>query len=175
VLKEIHLPLEIERKFLVAKASWRTHAKHSRYISDHLVARFSSGKARIRICDNASTLTFKGLRQGLSRQEFHIPLEDEHAAGMIAEFATTPALEKQRHEVEVNGVTWQIDEFAGALHGLVTADVELPSETYNLTLPDWAGEEITGNRLFSSSTLALALQEQGDLVPEILDRTRQSA
>jgi CYTH domain-containing protein len=77
----------------------------------------------------------------------------------MGEFAAGPGLEKRRHEVNVAGLIWRVDEYLDGLEGLVTADVELPAEGHQTITPPWVGEEITGDKRFSSATLAAALQE----------------
>lgn len=154
------MALEIERKFLVIGDSWRSEVTETLHITDHLIARFEMGKARIRLCNDGATLTFKGQRRGIARSEYHIDLAAEEAQAMIAEFALAPALEKRRHEVQANGLVWQVDEFGGKLQGLVTADVELPDEKHHLALPAWVGREITLDRNYSSSTLAAQLAQR---------------
>lgn len=162
------MAIEIERKFLVINEDWRPAAVSSRHIADHLIARFDAGKARIRVCNNASTLTFKGLRRGIARSEYHIELSADDARDMIAEFSTSPALEKHRFEVEHDGLIWQVDEFGGPLAGLVTVDVELPSRDHSIVPPSWTGAEITGDPRFSSGRLALAIKQEGDLLKDVL-------
>ena len=137
------MAIEVERKFLVSSDGWRTQVQSSRLIVDHLIAQFETGKARIRLCDGGAVLTLKGQRRGLARREYHLPLPWADAQAMVAEFSSAPALEKCRHEVEVAGLIWQVDEYSGGLAGLVTADVELPSEEHPIILPDWAGPDIT--------------------------------
>jgi len=155
------MPLEIERKFLVRSDGWRRGVTRTMHIVDHLIARFPNGKARIRVCNNAATLTLKGQRKGLARSEYHVPLETEDAVDMIAEFSTGPGIEKHRHEVVVDDLVWQIDEYTGVLEGLVTSDVELPHENFALVTPDWAGDEITGDPRFGSSRLAEEIADRG--------------
>lgn len=145
--------VEIERKFLIKDNSWRPEVICTRHISDHLVARFEAGKARIRFCDAAATLTLKGERRGLKRSEFHVSLKQAEARAMVREFVSAPAVEKKRHDVEVAGVTWQVDEYLGVLEGLVTADVELPSEDFAFVIPGWAGREVTRDARFGASAL----------------------
>ncbi len=125
------MAVEIERKFLVVNETWRSQSLKRRSISDHLIARFENenGKARIRICDGAAMLTIKGPRRGYSRNEFHVDLTEADAQSMIAEFASEPALVKTRHDIEHAGLVWQVDEYNGALEGLVTCEVELHPRT----------------------------------------------
>ncbi|WP_405401220.1 CYTH domain-containing protein [Paracoccus sp. Ld10] len=153
--------IEIERKFLVATDAWRDLVSTTHHISDHLIARFDLGKARIRICDGSATLTIKGNRTGVSRSEYHFDLAPDDAAAMIAEFSTAPALEKRRHDVCLAGLVWQVDEYMGPLEGLVTCDVELPHEVHDLARPAWAVRDITHDSRYGSAQLARAMHADG--------------
>jgi CYTH domain-containing protein len=75
---------------------------------------------------------------------------------MVAEF--------HRHPPSKNAVTkWKSQgssgewTYSGGLAGLVTADVELPSEEHPIIFPDWAGPEITHVDRYGTSTLAPSL------------------
>ncbi|WP_410218023.1 CYTH domain-containing protein [Paracoccus sp. (in: a-proteobacteria)] len=166
------MAVEIERKFLVLCDAWRDQTIACHHIRDHLIARFESGKARIRICDDTATLTLKGNRKGVSRSEFHVSLSHAEAAAMIDEFAGTPAIEKRRYDVPFQGLTWQVDEYLGRLSGLVTSDVELPSENHCFTCPTWAGSDITHDTRYSSGTLARLVQGGGAELDALLAEIR---
>jgi CYTH domain-containing protein len=43
------------------------------------------------------------------------------------------------------GNTWQVDVYKAILAGVVLAEIELPSETSDFTLPPWVGREATGD------------------------------
>ena len=163
------MPTEIERKFLIRSNDWEPHVMRTLHILDYLVARFDTGKARIRICGEEAILTFKGQKTGVRRGEYHLPLEKEQARVMIDEFVVSDAVEKNRHEVEVAGVVWQVDEYLGALSGFVTADVELPHEDHRLGLPAWAGPEITNDARFGSSALTAALDRGEEAVEALFE------
>lgn len=151
--------VEIERKFLIRSDAWTRDITRTYHITDHLIARFEAGKARIRICNAVATLTLKGRKHGLTRKEYHIPLKPHVAQGLIDEFASAPPIEKNRHEVLVAGLVWQVDEYRGSLTGFVTADVELPSEHHALVLPGWAGHEVTHDCRFGVSALTEAANQ----------------
>jgi adenylate cyclase len=53
-----------------------------------------------------------------------------------------------------DGLVWEIDEFEGALAGLILAEVELSSEQQVVELPTWIGIELTGLRNWSNAALA---------------------
>ncbi|MDB6454054.1 CYTH domain-containing protein [Falsirhodobacter sp. 20TX0035] len=153
------MQVEIERKFLIRNAGWRDGVRHSRHITDYLIAQFEGGKARMRLCDDTAMLTFKGNRRGTRRCEYHIPLAEPDARAMVRDLVTTPPIEKRRHDVVVAGLVWQVDEYVGPLHGFVTTDAELPHEDHALVLPDWVGREITGDQRFGASAVAAAAHQ----------------
>ena len=72
-----------------------------------------------------------------------------------------PFVEKIRYLVQgSDGLVWEVDEFEGALAGLVLAEVELPSSQTEVVLPSWVGQEITGLRSWSNRALAETLSNQ---------------
>lgn len=150
------VPVEIERKFKVTDDGWRAMVRETREIADHLIARFENenGKARVRICEDTPILTIKGPKRGFSRHEHHIQLHDADAKSLIETFSDSVPLTKIRHEVEYVGFIWQVDEYSGPLSGLVTCEIELPSEDAAFARPPWVGEEITGDERYSASMLA---------------------
>ncbi len=82
--------------------------------------------------------------------------EDEFA--LLAGTLTGARLHKLRHRLEpVDGVHVSIDEFQGALAGLVLAEVEFPTreglDAY--AGPDFAEREVTEDVRFSGASLAL--------------------
>jgi adenylate cyclase len=54
------------------------------------------------------------------------------------------------------GLTWEVDVFEGAHHGLVIAEVELERADQAVPLPSWAGAEITHDLRYRSAALARA-------------------
>ena len=81
------MPLEIERKYLVIDDAWRAAVRSSqRYLQGYL-QRSRLGSVRVRrFCDQA-TVTVKGPRKGITRQEFEYPVPVEHAEEMRTGFA----------------------------------------------------------------------------------------
>ena len=73
------MPLEIERKFLVATDAWKRDIVKSEYFRDGLIARFGDGKVRVRLTNNSAWLTIKGPRNGISRLEFEYEIPQSHA------------------------------------------------------------------------------------------------
>jgi adenylate cyclase len=62
-------------------------------------------------------------------------------------------IDKVRHIVEYEGYTFEIDEFWGDNEGLIVAEVEFSSIEDVVSLPEWIGDEVTGERCFYNSFL----------------------
>jgi CYTH domain-containing protein len=58
------MPLEIERKFLLANDGWKSWVARRIHIRDGLIASSNGNKARVRIADTDATITLKGSRSG---------------------------------------------------------------------------------------------------------------
>ena len=66
-------------------------------------------------------------------------------------------VEKTRYEIPAGGgLVIELDVYAGALHGLVTAEVEFPSEEVAeaFTAPDWLGPDVTDDPRYKNQRLA---------------------
>ena len=110
--------------------------------------------SRIRFTQDSATLTLKGKRTHASATE----LEWDIPRGRAEEIVSSkhhPSITKTRyHWKGEDGMIWEVDEFEGGLAGLVIAEIELPDIDYDVVLPEWLGEEITGLHQWSNSTLA---------------------
>lgn len=93
------MPIEIERKFLVANDSWKSAVIASRQLRDGLIARFDSGKVRVRLEQSKAWLTIKGPKTGYTRQEFEYQISYVDADGMLRTLCSGPIIEKTRHIV----------------------------------------------------------------------------
>lgn len=143
---------EIERKFLVANDSWKT-AKciGQRELKQAYLLRGSDRSVRIRVTDNMAFFTIK-LGTGLTRSEFEYEIPQEEANEMIEE-ANLPCLHKTRFYIQNNNDTWELDQFHGALEGLLVAELELDDETQYFEKPSWLGEEVTFDPAYLNSNL----------------------
>jgi adenylate cyclase len=84
--------------------------------------------------------------------EYEIPKAD--ALELLA--TCTHTVTKVRTKVPADdGLYWEVDQFSGANDGLVLAEIELPSLDTSVELPDWLGDEITGDHSYANSRLAL--------------------
>jgi CYTH domain-containing protein len=110
---------------------------------------------RVRAAGDEGTLTIKGITVGASRTEFEYPIPVDDANAMLDELCEQPIIEKTRHLVDVDGTTWEIDEFAGVNDGLIVAEVELGSPDEEFTPPDWLGDEVSDDpRYFNANLIA---------------------
>lgn len=149
------MAVEIERKFLVTNEGWREGAEPTR-ISQGYLAVDKGLSVRIRIRDEVATLTVKGERSGLVREEFEYEVPVEDARAMLA-MCPAPAIVKTRYEVRRGQVLWEIDEFHGRHAGLIIAEVELARPDQLLDLPDWIGEEVTHDLRYRNSFLSRSI------------------
>ena len=72
---------------------------------------------------------------------------------MLDTLCERPLIEKTRYRIEHQGMTWEVDEFAGENAGLLLAEVELDSEDQVIALPDWVGKEVTGEPRYYNANL----------------------
>jgi CYTH domain-containing protein len=143
---------EIERKFLVKGETWRELASGEVYRQGYL----STGKehtVRARVIGTEAYLTIKGPNKGAARleYEYEIPLQD--AEELLAELCEHPPIEKTRYKISFGGLVWEVDEFSGENEGLIIAEVELSDEEQEIKLPEWIGEEVTGDPRYLNANL----------------------
>ncbi len=123
---------------------------------DHL-ASTASWTARLRRRNQRYILTYKARVSDDTSLELEWGVEDDMAERLLAK-GPFPSVKKTRYVLTgADGLTWEIDEFEGALAGLVLAEVELSSSTQAVVLPPWVGQEITGLRSWSNRALAETL------------------
>ena len=139
------MSLEIERKFLLASDAWKPLVVKSLRITDGILMSADGRKLRVRLIDGRASLTFKGRREGLTREEVELPLDVEQALLLLDHHCDGPALIKTRHLVPWADLVWEVDIYCSPLQGVKLAEVELSAADYPVTLPDWIGAEVTGD------------------------------
>lgn len=144
---------EIERKFLVSNDSWRQAAVGKAYCQGYIKTANPGQSVRVRIAGDQGRLTIKGPAQGLSRAEFEYPIPVADAKEMLETLCDRPLIEKTRYRLPIDNVVWEIDEFHGDNAGLIVAEVELTSENQSVNLPDWIGQEVSGEIKYYNSSL----------------------
>jgi adenylate cyclase len=147
------MALEIERKFLLINDDWRQLGTPVHYAQGYLVAD-DFRTVRVRVAGNEGFLTIKGASEGFSRLEFEYPIPIAEASEMLG-LCVMPMIEKFRTKISFEGKVWEIDEFEGDNRGLIMAEIELHSEEESFIIPPWIGEEVTGDKRYFNSQLAL--------------------
>jgi adenylate cyclase len=109
---------------------------------------------RVRIVGNQGFLTIKGMTQGIARSEFEYEIPIRDATQMLETLCKPPLIEKYRHEIELNGLLWEVDDFLGQNQGLTIAEVELENVEQSIKLPDWIGEDVSHDPRYYNSNLA---------------------
>lgn len=145
---------EIERKFLVKNDAWRGQVESQAPIMQGYIANNAGVTVRIRVQGAQAFLTIKGRGEGPSRSEFEYPIPVQDARAMLAEMAVSAPVEKVRFRVRAGDHVWDLDVFAGENEGLVMAEVELDAVDEVFDMPEWAGEEVTGDPRFYNVNLA---------------------
>ena len=106
------MPQEIERKFLVRDDSWRVPGSGTLYRQGYL-STVPERSVRVRLIQDRGYLTVKGASSGAARAEYEYEIPGEEAREMLDNLCERPLIEKTRYRVEYQGLTWEIDEFAG--------------------------------------------------------------
>ncbi|MBK7230347.1 MAG: CYTH domain-containing protein [Ignavibacteriales bacterium] len=144
--------IEIERKYLVKSDEWKSSGVKKLYQQGYLLID-KTKTIRVRTIEDTAYLTIKGASSGISRSEFEYEIPVEDAKFMLANLCEKPIIEKYRTKIELNELIWEVDEFVGDNTGLIIAEVELKNEYQKIVLPDWIGEEVSGNPKYNNSYL----------------------
>lgn len=142
--------VEIERKFTV-RADFRPQGAGTEMAQGYLSCD-PQRTVRVRLAGGRGYLTVKGETRGMVRAEYEYEIPPSDARAMLA-LCDPPLVEKTRYVVDAAGRRWEVDVFHGANDGLVVAEVELPSETAEVTLPAWVDREVTGEKRYYNSSL----------------------
>jgi len=147
------MKLEIERKFLVKGNNWQKGYKKQLIIQGYLHLEHDY-TVRVRQIDEQGFITIKAIDKGIAKKEFEyeIPLEE---AQQLLKLCKTTLIEKYRYSVETNGFMWEVDEFLGKNSGLVIAEVELEQVDQIINIPEWIGNEVTGDRRYYNAHLSV--------------------
>lgn len=152
--------IEIERKFRVVDEAWRSVVVKSvrmaqGYINDMdaLRAGRQNASVRVRIAGDQAFLNLKSRELGRSRQEFDYAVPMADAQALLA-LCVGGLIDKVRHYIPQDDLTWEVDEFAGDNAGLVVAELELPTVDHAFARPAWLGREVTEEQRFYNLALA---------------------
>jgi adenylate cyclase len=143
---------EIERKFLVKGAPWRSAGEGVRYRQGYLCLK-PERTVRVRMAGQKGFLTIKGPDHGGVRSEYEYPIPAADALSLLEGLCEKPLIEKVRYRLPLGGHVWELDVFAGENEGLATAEVELTRSDEVVEIPDWAGREVTGDPRYANANL----------------------
>ena len=145
---------EIERKFLLdALPSSLRFARREPQRQGYLAVDGAT-EVRVRRGPRGATLTIKS-GGGAVRTEVELALDERQADALWA-LTEGRRVEKTRRLLRVAGVEVEVDEYAGALAGLVVAEVEFADEqaAEAFVPPAWFGRELTTDKRYSNRALA---------------------
>ena len=148
--------IEIERRFLVENEDWKDQVIRSESFSQaYLNSSVDEWTTRVRIIDNnKGYITLKSSLNGLINYEFEysIPRKDAIELIQLSKYKIT----KIRYQLKINKKNWVVDVFEKSNSGLKIAEIELNSESEEIRVPSWCGQEITGIKSLSNASLAKA-------------------
>jgi adenylate cyclase len=152
--------MEIERKFLLSGVPPTMRFARREPIRQGYVALDGDTEVRLRITPKGAVLTIKSGRGGV-RVEEEIALEARQAEALW-ELTEGRRVQKTRRRVRLAGSTdgpelvAEVDEYAGALDGLVVVEVEFPGEeaARGFEPPAWFGRELTDDWRYANRSLA---------------------
>jgi len=137
------MPIEIERKFLLASENWRDEVVRSSRIRQGYLGKIDKASVRIRVQGEKANINVKSATLGMSRAEYEYEIPLNEAQEMLDQLCARPQVDKTRYIVEKGNHIWEIDEFYGENEGLIVAEVELGSEDEVYEKPEWLGAEVT--------------------------------
>ncbi len=137
------MPVEIERKFLLASDEWRNMVVRSNRIRQGYLGKIDKASVRIRIQGDKANINIKSATLEMRRLEYEYEIPMDEAIEMLDQLCAQPQIDKTRYYIDQAGHTWEIDEFYGDNQGLVVAEIELSDEEESFEKPVWIGEEVT--------------------------------
>lgn len=147
------MALEIEHKYLVHNLDFKRFVTSSNTIIQGYLSKDKQRTVRVRIYNDDAFITVKGQNQGATRLEFEYSIPVSDAKVMLDSLCHKPVINKTRHIVFHEGNKWEIDEFHGALQGLILAEIEIPTADYAYNVPSFIGKNITGDAKYYNSNL----------------------
>jgi CYTH domain-containing protein len=152
--------IEIERKFLLHDIPPTMRYARREPIRQGYLALDGDTEVRIRITPKGAALTIKAGRGGV-RVEEEIGLQSRQAEALW-ELTEGRRVTKTRRRVRLPGpaggaeLVAEVDEYSGALDGLVVAEVEFPDEATSSGFepPGWFQRELTDDWRYANRSLA---------------------
>jgi CYTH domain-containing protein len=146
--------IEIERKFLLEAMPSTMRFARRQPIRQGYLALDGDTEVRVRITPQRAVLTIKSGRGGV-RTEEELAL-DRRQGDALWELTEGRRVQKTRRRVRVGDGVVEVDEYGGALDGLLVAEVEFEDEQAARAFrpPPWFGREVTDDPRYSNRNLA---------------------
>ena len=146
--------IEIERKFLLSRLPQAMRYARREPIRQGYLALDGETEVRVRLSPKGAVLTIKS-GHGEVRTEVEVALDAGRGDALWA-LTEDRRIEKTRRRVRVGDAVVEVDEYSGALDGLVVAEVEFDDEqaAQAFTPPEWFGRELTGEAAYANRSLA---------------------
>lgn len=148
------MTLEIEYKFRVKGTNWQEQVTASQALEQGYLA-YAPHEVRVRVVDGATAfLTVKGPKSadGSTREEHEQTIPVSAARALLDR--SLAVIKKVRYTIPSEEGTWEVDVYSGALAGMVTAEIELPSADTPFIRPGWLGEDVTKDKAYGNGQLA---------------------
>lgn len=144
---------ETERKFLV-EGEFKHLAVKEISITQAYLSKDPDKTIRVRVADDKAYITIKGrfINETVSRSEweYQIPVHD---AEEMLNLCLPGRIIKTRYLIPAGYHTFEVDLFHDKNDGLVIAEIELSTTDEQFEIPEWLGEEVTGDPLYYNSNL----------------------
>jgi CYTH domain-containing protein len=148
--------IEIERKFVLSRRPEELDDAPSDRIEQGYLAITDDGiEVRVRRIGERTVLTVKqGSGERRLEEEVDIP---EATFDALWPLTDGRRIEKRRFPLDRDGHQIEVDVYAGALEGLIVAEIEFESEPASAAFepPGWLGTEVTGDARYANQRLAL--------------------
>jgi CYTH domain-containing protein len=146
---------EIERKFLLDELPGALAFAGRTAILQGYLALDGDTEVRVRRTPAGATLTIKH-GGGEVRVEEELAL-GKRQADALWQLTDGRRLQKTRRIMRVDGLEVSVDEYVGALDGLIVAEVEFDDEEASRAFmpPAWFGREVTGEAAYANRTLSV--------------------
>ena len=146
---------EIERKWLLRDLPSLGDLKGEQIVQGYLVISSDGTEVRIRRKGDTCFETVKSHGE-LTRDELEVEISRDQ---FLALWPATEGrrIQKTRYALKENGYQLELDVYQGSLEGLLVAEIEFASveESKLFSPPVWFGHEVTNDKHYKNSSLAL--------------------
>ncbi len=148
--------IEIERRFLLKEGVPLPDSDSIHHFRQGYLLNSKGLSIRVRVVDQDQafiTIKHASSDQPAVRDEYEYSIPVEDALELLA-LSPYHIIRKQRHNIHLDGMLWEVDFFEEENEGLILAEVELPSLDTPVNLPEWIGREISNDPKYLNNNLA---------------------